>query len=183
MKIADGAVTTAKLAEDLVERLATFVTDGTFQEALLEKAARVHQHAPTDLTDPVPITKGGTGAETAEDAIKNLGALGITFFDGTAAVDLNDLTEFGVYFFKYVEGGMYTNLPPNNGGLNGWLLVLPDISTNAKQIWFRMGSEGNQHNTYLRTIYGYNGTVSDWVKFITSKDFTLTNGVLNINTL
>lgn len=131
---------------------------------------------------PVGIKDGGTGGTTAAEALKNLGAPGITFFDGTTAVNANDLIEYGVYFFQYATG-VYTNLPPNNGGLNGWLVVLPDTGANAKQIWYRMGSEGNQHNTYVRTIYGYNGTISDWAKIMTSKDFTLTNGVLHINTL
>ena len=48
-KLADGAVTEASLSSGMVAKLANFVTTGRFEEALLEKAPRVHNHELSDI--------------------------------------------------------------------------------------------------------------------------------------
>lgn len=42
------------------------------QTAIAGRAPAQHTHAPTDLTEPVPILKGGTGATSKKDALNNL---------------------------------------------------------------------------------------------------------------
>lgn len=53
-------------------------TDGTLTWDGKKVSTKGHTHAPSELTDAVPIAKGGTGATTAEAARKALGALAST---------------------------------------------------------------------------------------------------------
>ena len=169
-KLADGAVTEASLSSDMVAKLANFVTTGNFEEALLEKAARVHQHAPTDLTDPVPITKGGTGATTAAEALANLGAAGITYHSSSETADMNDFLDYGIHSFVY--GGTWSNVPATYGGNNGWLICLPTTDgAGTKQIWLRFGSTNNPDYMFVRTIFSNAGNMSEWVQLATMPEW------------
>lgn len=96
-EIAEGAIGEEKLAQALAEKLAAFVTDGTFQEALLEKAARIHQHAPSDITDTMPIEKGGTGATSVVEAQQRLEIFPSALYAGEAAPHERPLGAVAVY--------------------------------------------------------------------------------------
>ena len=68
------------------------------------------------------------------------------------AVDLNDYTEQGWYFFT--SNNTITNVP---AGVNGWLKVVKDKDSGiwTKQIWYRAGTpNSNDYQTYVRTRTG-----------------------------
>lgn len=81
-------------------------------------------------------------------------------------LDLNDITETGIYFFPQA----YTpvNIPV---GVNGWLLVMKGSSSDiVKQVWYRLGTaNSNSYNTFER--YKGNNTWSEWTKFLTEKEY------------
>lgn len=61
---------------------------GKAQEAADGKAPRSHGHAPSDLTSPVPVANGGTGATTAAGALSGIGAAPKSH--GHAKADIED---------------------------------------------------------------------------------------------
>lgn len=68
------------------------------------------------------------------------------------AVDLNDYTEQGWYFFT--SNNTITNIP---AGVNGWLKVVKDKDSGiwTKQMWYRAGTpNSNDYQTYVRTRTG-----------------------------
>lgn len=81
-------------------------------------------------------------------------------------LDLNDITETGIYYFSQA----YTpvNIPV---GVNGWLLVMKGSSSDiVKQVWYRLGvANSNSYNTFER--YKGNNTWSEWTKFLTEKEY------------
>lgn len=81
-------------------------------------------------------------------------------------LDLNDITETGIYFFPQT----YTpvNIPV---GVNGWLLVMKGNSSDiVKQVWYRQGTaDVNSYNTFERCKVG--NTWSKWTKFLTEKEY------------
>lgn len=81
-------------------------------------------------------------------------------------LDLNDMTETGIYFFSQT----YTpvNIPV---GVNGWLLVMKGSSSDiVKQVWYRLGTaNSNSYNTFER--YKGGNTWSEWTKFLTEKEY------------
>lgn len=81
-------------------------------------------------------------------------------------LDLNDITETGIYYFSQT----YTpvNIPV---GVNGWLLVMKGSSSDiVKQVWHRLGTaNSNTYNTFER--YKGNNTWSEWTKFLTEKEY------------
>ena len=84
----------------------------------------------------IPIAQGGTGATTAEDALKNLGAFPTAVTIAEAGANLDDYKTDGWYYFK----GTPTNLL---GGVNGWMQVITAPGTACvKQLWYRFGTPG-----------------------------------------
>ena len=75
----------------------------------------------------------------------------------TSGTDLNDYMETGTYFFRN-SSVTPINIP---AGSNGWLLVLKGDDAHCKQIWFRLGSEPNHYQTFIRTCLS--GTWTTWV--------------------
>lgn len=80
----------------------------------------------------------------------------------TPNTDLNNYRETGIYFFKN-STVTPTNIP---AGSNGWLLVLKGDDAHCKQIWFRLGSEPNHYQTFIRTCL--NGAWTTWVSLISN---------------
>lgn len=75
-----------------------------------------------------------------------------TYVNTGGAVDLNDYTEQGWYFFT--SNNTIANVP---AGVNGWLKVVKDkdSGTWTKQIWYRAGTpNSNDYRTYVRTRTG-----------------------------
>lgn len=75
-----------------------------------------------------------------------------TYVDTGGAVDLNDYTEQGWYFFT--SNNTIANVP---AGVNGWLKVVKDKDSGiwTKQIWYRAGTpNSNDYQTYVRTRSG-----------------------------
>ena len=96
--------------------------------------------------------------------------LKLFYISNSAVYNLNDYTDPGIYYFPTVEGSL--NLP--GGSVNGWLMVM-NVSTNIKQVFFRHGSAGNYYQTFVRL--GTNGVWHSWVRYATEKD------IGNISTL
>lgn len=199
-KLADGAVTEASLSSDMVAKLANFVTTGNFEEALLEKAARVHQHAPTDLTDPVPITKGGTGATTALDALHNLGILaaGISLSPASAATQYGFVQDFSWYTDTSMTTAQFMAAMPAKTTIVAGCSVKDNVKAlaDAPSTYMTMllvkGKNNNYRNglgwvvntaTPKLWVYSSDGSSSAyWRRIITELDFSISNGVLNITT-
>lgn len=82
---------------------------------------------------------------------KRIGAF-TEYVNTGGAVDLNDYTEQGWYFFTF--NNTIANVP---AGVNGWLKVVKDkdSGTWTKQIWYRAGTpNSNDYQTYVRTRTG-----------------------------
>lgn len=127
--------------------------------------------------DVVPISKGGTEATTAEEALLNLGGMPKCVEVTTAGTDLNDYITDG--FYHFVSAYTPVNIP---AGVNGWLMVIKGNDDSViKQIWFRQGTvNSNDHGTYIRTSTGSTSGWSDWHQVLTNKGGTIT-GTLYIN--
>lgn len=86
---------------------------------------------PANLTDPVPIEKGGTGAASAADALANLGALPLTGGIMTGALTPNGgLALAGkTGYIAYPEDGYYSSSNYPNGFL--YITLPPTTVVNA----------------------------------------------------
>lgn len=104
------------------------------------------------LKEIIPISEGGTGASTAEQALKNLG--GDTKFNCNVGewennVDLNNYITQGVYLVG--KGGSTAESWKGIDGTNGILEVWTNNAGNTKQRLTRWGTSGvNDHMTFLR---------------------------------
>lgn len=118
----------------------------------------------TNIDLPVSIENGGTGATTAEEARKNLGAYPDCIHIGASGEDADNYKTPGWYFFKEAP----TNTP---NGVNGWLQVV-DAPTTAcvKQFWYRFGTPGsNDYNVWMRT-FGSSTGWGKWWQIMVSED-------------
>ena len=117
----------------------------------------------TVLDDTVTDTQVAS-AKAVYDGLENINEFGVQVVNET--LDLNDITETGIYFFPQA----YTpaNIPV---GVNGWLLVMKGSSSNiVKQVWYRQGTvNANSYNTFER--YKAGDTWGEWTKFLTEKDY------------
>ena len=167
----------------MVAKLANFVTTGNFEEALLNKAAKVHQHAPTDLTDPVPIEKGGTGANTAQDAVANLGI--------TTKVYLHNcpLWQSGMSTYDFINA-----MPANTFitlSANGNYETFSDAPTSFGTYIFSKGVNNNyilgvcvSAADLTPEMWAYSASVNSaagaWGRVLTAANFSYSNGTLSI---
>lgn len=88
-----------------------------------------------------------------------------------AGTNLDDYIKTGTYYFRGADV-IPTNIP---AGSNGWLVVLEGTSdTHIKQIWYRLGSEGNHYQTYIRTRLS--GVWSEWQRMVVFNDIYYENG-------
>ena len=93
-----------------------------------------------------------TDALSAKQGKKLNDKISTTYVSTGGAVDLNDYTEQGWYFFT--SNNSIDNIP---AGANGWLKVVKDkdSGTWTKQIWYRAGTpNSNDYRTYVRTRTG-----------------------------
>ena len=91
-------------------------------------AAKSHNHSISDLTSGIlSVSRGGTGASTAQQARKNLNTpyLASSYYTG----DLNDLKDTGFYTISYSGT---TNAPPTKNVTPAWLLMV--ISSNSTSL-------------------------------------------------
>lgn len=97
-----------------------------------------------------------------EEAINEVNEdISTTYVGIGGAVDLNDYTEQGWYFFT--SDNSIDNIP---AGANGWLQVIKDkaAGTWTKQIWYRAGTaNSNDYQTYVRTCIG--NVWSNWKQY------------------
>lgn len=131
----------------------------------------------TNATGTLPIVNGGTGATTAERALMNLGALGLSggtmtgkLYSSTgellgdisgygSTVDFNNLTTNGRFYLGYQA---HQN-SPTGISTNGLLLVdgQTEANGNLMQTFYEAKAAGNnQPLVYYRKRIG--GTWSDW---------------------
>lgn len=88
-----------------------------------------------------------------------------------ANTNLDNFIETGVYFFR---GSAVTpvNVP---AGSNGWLIVLKGHTNDyIKQIWYRLGSEPNHYQTYVRTRLS--GVWTAWQRMVAFDDIYYEDG-------
>ena len=97
-----------------------------------------------------------------EEAINEVNEdISTTYVNTGGAVDLNDYTEQGWYFFT--SNNTIANVPV---GVNGWLNVVKDkdSGTWTKQVWYRAGTaNSNDYQTYVRTRTG--DVWSNWKQY------------------
>lgn len=127
-----------------------------------------HQHPVADVTGVLPISKGGTGANAAADALAALGGLSKPIEVTSGTHNLNTYTQTGFWFFS--QGATLTNQPAS--AVNGWLLVTRSSTGIAKQYWSRQGSSGTYQQMYVRLANSSSAdtTWCDWAKIYTSLD-------------
>ena len=114
-------------------------------------------------------------AKAVYDGLENINDFSVQVVNET--LDLNDITETGIYFFSQT----YTpvNIPV---GVNGWLLVMKGNGSHVvKQVWYRQGTaNANSYDTFER--YKGGDTWSEWTKFLTEKEYykALNSGNISI---
>lgn len=129
-----------------------------------------HETAGNQLTGPVPVLLGGTGATTAEEALKNLGALYRGPIEYSTDIDFNVIFENGFYYLTYQE---HKNSPWTDpeGKVNGFLFIYgQNNSKYTVQEFYQSGPTGdNNFRLYKRKCVG--GTWSDWIKLADASKF------------
>lgn len=138
-------------------------------DALDDKAPTSHQHNAEDILTVIPVEFGGTGAQTAAEALSNLGGISKTKYVGATGESLDSYINTGIYFF-----GNSTN--PTNAPVsgNGWLIVLSSTGVDgvlvyAKQIWLRAGTPGfNDMGMWVRTKGNATSTWGPWFTAMTN---------------
>ena len=121
----------------------------------------------TDIATTIDLSSTDeqvASAKAVYDGLENINDFSVQVVK--EKLDLNDITETGIYFFSQT----YTpvNIPV---GVNGWLLVMKGSSSDiVKQVWYRLGTaNSNNYNTFER--YKGNNTWSEWTKFLTEKEY------------
>ena len=121
----------------------------------------------TDIATTIDLSSTDeqvASAKAVYDGLENINDFSVQVVKEN--LDLNDITETGIYFFPQA----YTpvNIPV---GVNGWLLVMKGSSSDiVKQVWYRLGTaNSNSYNTFER--YKGGNTWSGWTKFLTEKEY------------
>ena len=150
---------------------------------------------------PVGITDGGTGGTTALEALENLCVIAA----GLGIVPKTAVTQHGfVQDFPWYTAGMTTAKFMELMPTDTTIIAACSLDSNsaksfsdAPATYMNMalikGSNNNYRNGFAFTVntatpkmwvYSSNGSgTANWSKVMTAADFTLTNGVLHINTL
>ena len=102
-------------------------------------------------------------AKAVYDGLENINDFSVQVVKDN--LNLNNITETGIYFFSRI----YTPINTPTGA-NGWLLVMKGgYSDIVKQVWYSLDTENsNSYDTFER----YNGgdTWSEWTKFLTETE-------------
>ena len=139
-------------------------TSSKIAEVETELNAKVDK---TDIATTIDLSSTDeqvASAKAVYDGLENINDFSVQVVKEN--LDLNDITETGIYYFSQA----YTpvNIPM---GVNGWLLVMKGSSSDiVKQVWYRLGTtNSNSYNTFER--YKGNNTWSEWTKFLTEKEY------------
>lgn len=150
---------------------------------------------------PWPIEKGGTGGATALEALKNLCviAAGLGLVPKTAVTQHGFVQDFSWYTESMTTAKFIELMPPDTTIIAACSLdsngakPFSDAPATYMNMALIKGSNNNYRNGFAFTVntatpkmwvYSSNGSgVGGWSKVMTAADFTLTNGVLHINTL
>lgn len=139
-------------------------TSSKIAEVETELNAKVDK---TDIATTIDLSSTDeqvASAKAVYDGLENINDFSVQVVKEN--LDLNDITETGIYYFSQA----YTpvNIPM---GVNGWLLVMKGSSSDiVKQVWYRLGTtNSNSCNTFER--YKGNNTWSEWTKFLTEKEY------------
>ena len=119
-----------------------------------------------DITTTINSTSTDTQVPSAKavyDGLENINDFSVQVIK--EKLNLNNITETGIYFFSRI----YTPINTPTGA-NGWLLVMKgSYSDIVKQVWYSIDTaDSNSYDTFER----YNGgdTWSEWTKFLTETD-------------
>ena len=122
-----------------------------------------HTHTINDITNTLPIAKGGTGATDQSTALANLAYNTVVSGDST---DLNSYTSQTINCFTSTVPAV-TNIPTGSSGV-GMLAVVTSDRTDLYQVWFEMSS--GKTDMFMRTRIS--GTWSSWGKVYNTNDDT-----------
>lgn len=120
-----------------------------------------HTHTVNDITNTLPIAKGGTGATDQSTALANLAYNTVVSGDST---DLNSYTTQAINCFTSTVPAA-SNIPTGSSGV-GMLAVVTSDRTDLYQVWFEMSS--GKTDMYMRTRIS--GTWSSWGKVYNTND-------------
>ena len=136
-----------------------------------------HNHAASEITSgtlsssrlpTVPITKGGTGANTAVEALDNLGALNLNYITDdehmiASGDNLNDYITAGVYTAGTASvTGSLVNGPPYTK--SGFRLIVSRNSSPVGVIQFAFHNTTNNYSFYR--VQTSSGTWSEWANLM-----------------
>ena len=148
------------------DKIGAAAADHTHTPASIGAAAASHTHTEADITGPIPVAKGGTGATTAAEALSNLGAAPADHYHyylltkSCNNTDVNTLTTPGIY---YGYTGMTHAAEPEGVSYIEIKRYQPDWLT---QTQVRIGSEGSLR-IHIRSLYG-GTTWSPWRRVLTN---------------
>ena len=142
------------------------VTDKTYSSFEIDRRlnTKIDKTQLTTVLDENVTDEQVASAKAVYDGLENINDFSVQVVK--EKLDLNDITETGIYFFP--QSYTPVNIP---AGVNGWLLVMKGSGSNiVKQVWYRQGTANvNSYNTFER--YKGGDTWSEWTRFLTEKDY------------
>lgn len=120
-----------------------------------------HTHTVNDITNTLPILKGGTGATNKLAAMRNI--IYTTIASGDS-VDLNSYTSQGIRCFTSTVPAT-NNVPTDSTGVGMLVVDSVDIH-NLCQVWIELS--GSKTDMFMRTKIS--GTWSSWGKVYNTND-------------
>jgi hypothetical protein len=133
------------------------------QTQITDRAPAQHTHAPTDLTEPVPILKGGTGAGSRKDALQNLSYIGGNPITSAENDTRAAWTALGTGYCSFnIEGAL--NDQPSRWGIvvnisYGTVILQIFKASGGGGIYYRDGDANGWNNTWTRIYTDGRGIV------------------------
>lgn len=202
IEVSASVVDGDSVPEDYINVLTGLIQQAVAAQNAAADSAAAAQEAASSITTPIPITAGGTGGTAVIEALHNLGILagGINRLPTSTVTQYRYVQDFAWYTGTSMTTAEFMSAMPTDTTVIAICSLnensakpIADCPSTYTMMMLVKGSNNNYRNgiawnvnaaTPKFWVYSSNGSgTANWAKIMTSADFTLTNGVLHINTL